>query len=333
MASRPSHVEIGNGSGPGKTRQSLAIQAMGLGVAFGDVEVLREVDLEIRQGQVFGLIGPSGCGKTTFLRLAGGLAVPTEGALRVFDEAPRNFGPRQQARLGYVPQQFALYGNLSVEQNARFVAGLYGMGWRHRRRRIRELLEYYDLWSVRKRRASDISGGMLRRLSIACAVMHQPDLVLIDEPTTGLDPLLRTKVWEHLKNVRDGGATVLVTTQYIDEALNCDRIAVMRAGSIIAVGHPDDVRKMAGGQEALEMKVTGLTPAVVDRLWSIRPVSRVKWNERDELIVLTSDSAAATPLVTNELRAHGVEVHEVRAYIPTFEDAFLTLMQSRKDER
>jgi ABC-2 type transport system ATP-binding protein len=295
--------------------------------SFGDVDVLKDVDLEVARGELFGLIGPSGSGKTTLMRLVGGLGAPTSGELLVQGEEPATFGAERRNKIGYVPQQFALYEALSVEQNARFIAGLYGLGWRHRRRRIREVLEFLELWSVRRRAAKDISGGMHQRLSLACGLLHDPEILLVDEPTAGLDPLLRAKVWEHLSELSARGTTIFVTTQYIDEATHCKRIAIMRSGTVISTGEPEELRRSAAKGEVVEVTATGLTGPVIDTIWGAPGVRRVDWDGDEQLRVTTIDSAAATPIITDLLRDRGVEIHEVRAHIPTFEEAFLELVK------
>src|SRR5690606_5464560 len=159
---------------------------------------------------VYGLMGPSGCGKTTLVRMLVGLSLPTEGRIDVIERDPARFGTKDRARIGYVPQGFFLYPTLSVWGNALFVGGLYGLGWRKRRRRAREVLRFLELWDARKRLAREISGGMQRRLLLACALLHEPDLLVVDEPTAGLDPLIRSKIWEHLHELREQGVTIFM---------------------------------------------------------------------------------------------------------------------------
>lgn len=307
------------------------IEANGVGFSAGEVVILHDIQMAVEPGEIFGLIGPSGCGKSTLLRLVGGIGRPTEGDLFVLGKPPAELGPEGRKQIGYVPQSFALYDNLSIEQNARFVAGLYGLGWRHRRRRIRELLELFELWPMRKRLAKNISGGMKQRVSLACAMLHEPSLLLIDEPTAGLDPLLRNTVWEYLRELRDAQTTIFVTTQYIDEATHCDRIAIMRSGSIIRTGEPEELRRQTGGGEALEVVAHGLRQEHVTRLWEARAVNRVDWDGSDQLRIATEDSAIATPEVTEILNAAGVEIQEIRPFVPSFEDAFVELVKSKRN--
>jgi ABC-2 type transport system ATP-binding protein len=304
------------------------ISVAGLSRSFGDTNAVHEVDLDVRAGEIFGLIGPSGCGKSSLMKLIAGLVAPSDGKVRVYGQDPRTFGPTERQRVGYVPQSFVLYGNLTVEQNARFVAGLYGLGWRHRRTRIQQTLQLLELWPARKRRAKDLSGGMLRRLSIACALLHEPSLLLVDEPTAALDPLLRAKVWEHMEKLRDRGTTVFVTTQYIDEAVHCDRVAIMREGQIIAIGSPESLRREAAGGEALEVVATGIRRSHVQALWNEPEINRVTWDGQQRLRVVANDAAVATPVITQVLNGDGVHIEEIRTHVPTFEDVFVALVKT-----
>ena len=153
-----------------------------------------------------------------------------------------------------MPQSFTLYPDLTVRENVDFVASLFGMLWRSRRRRTREVLELVDLWDVRGRRAGRLSGGMQRRLELACALVHDPALLFLDEPTAGIDPLLRGRVWDELHRLRDEGRTLLVTTQYVNEAESCDQVALIAEGRLIALATPDELRRLAVGGDVIEIE-------------------------------------------------------------------------------
>ena len=158
---------------------------------FGDAIAVDDISLTVPSGTILGVIGPSGAGKTTTVRMLTGALSPTEGEVRVLGEDPRRFRRQTRERIGYMPQQFTLYPDLTARENVDFVASLFGVLWRTRHRRTREVLELVDLWDVRGRRAGDLSGGMQRRLELACALVHDPALLFLDEPTAGIDPLLR----------------------------------------------------------------------------------------------------------------------------------------------
>jgi ABC-2 type transport system ATP-binding protein len=243
-----------------------AIAVEGVTRSFGDTEVIHETTLAIRPREIFGLIGPSGCGKTTLMKMLVGLAAPTSGTILVNGREPVKFRARDRARIGYVPQQFILYPSLTVEQNARFVAGLYGVGMFRRRRRIRAALQAVGLWDSRRKLARNISGGMQRRLMLATALIHRPSTLFIDEPTAGLDPALRAAVWEHLQGLRDAGATIAVTTQNLEDAGKCDRVALLKGGSVAALGTPEELKRMAVGGEAIDIEADVLERAHLEDL-------------------------------------------------------------------
>ncbi len=304
----------------------------GVGRHFGDLEVLSDIDLDVREGHLFGLVGPSGCGKTTLARIAVGLLDASEGEVSVLGVDPRAFGPADRKRIGYLPQEFSLYPVLTVQQNARFVAGLYGLGWFHRRRRIREVLEYLDLWDARKRLARDISGGMKRRLSLACALLHQPRFLVVDEPTAGLDPVLRTRIRDLLRDIQSRGTTVFLTTQIIEEAEHCDSVAIMRAGRVVASGAPSDLRGQASLPDTVALEAPGVRRADVAAVWDLPGVQHVREAAPGRINVVADDGERAIPLVTEALRDRGIEVRAIDSHPASFEDVFLRLVEDARVE-
>jgi ABC-2 type transport system ATP-binding protein len=196
------------------------------------------MSLSVAGGEIFGLIGPSGSGKSTTIHLLCGHLRPSGGEVRVFGQQPTRLGRAAKRRIGYLPQGFVLYPDLTVRQNVAFVAGLYGLSeWRHRRR-IRAVLELVQLWEARNRPARAVSGGMQRRIALAATLVHDPDLLYLDEPTANLDPILRGHLWEHFRALCRRGRALLITTQYVDEAEYCDRVGLMYDGRLIAPGQP-----------------------------------------------------------------------------------------------
>src|SRR5207253_4083246 len=191
------------------------------------------------RGTTLGIIGPSGSGKTTLIRMLTGTLEPSEGKLSVLGQHPRRFTRHTRERLGYMPQHFVLYEELTATENLSFVAALFGLLWPKRGRRVKEMLRLVELWDARNRRARHLSGGMQRRLELACALVHDPLLLFIDEPTAGLDPLLREKIWTEFRRLREAGRTLVVTTQIVGEAAYCDTVAVLARGRLIALAPPD----------------------------------------------------------------------------------------------
>ena len=292
---------------------------------FGDDAAVEGISLTVPEGTILGIVGPSGSGKTTTIRLLTGALFPTHGTALVLGEDPRHFRRRTREQIGYMPQQFMLYPDLTARENVDFVASLFGMLWLRRHRRTREVLQLVDLWAVRGRRASALSGGMQRRLELACALVHQPTLLFLDEPTAGIDPLLRGKIWEELHRLREAGRTMLVTTQYVSEAEECDTVALISEARLIALGTPLELRRSALGGDIVEVE----TSAAFDgrRLTELPFVRGVEQHGPDQLLVIVGDAATAIPDVVEAIRAGGGEVGATREHRPSFEEVFALLVE------
>jgi ABC-2 type transport system ATP-binding protein len=304
------------------------ITVAGLTKSFDDLTVIDDLTFAVQPGQICGLIGPSGCGKTTTVRLLLGLLQPSSGSVSVLGSDPTRFTSRQRGRIGYTPQGFFLYPTLTVIENARFVAGLYGLGLFRRRRRIREVLQFLELWDARHRLARDVSGGMQRRLELACAMFHRPTLLFVDEPTAGLDPVLRVKVWNHLRTLCDQGATVFVTTQYIDEAEYCDMVAILNRGRLAAHGTPEELRLSAMDGEEVEVETDRVTRPVMVALLSLDGVQSVQRAGPDRVLLTVNEASTTMPLITATLQRHGVAVHAVHTRVPSFEEVFMRIVET-----
>jgi len=217
--------------------------------SYGKKTVVNRVSLRIGQGEIFGLIGPSGAGKTTLVKLLVGVERADHGTVTVLGEKMPNLPLLQ--RIGYMAQSDALYGELTGEENLAFFAALFKLGKEERRERIGYAADLVQLTEHLKKRVSEYSGGMKRRLSLAIALIHNPELLILDEPTVGIDPLLRLSVWEELVRLKNEGKTIVVTTHVMDEAARCDRLAMVRDGRILAAGTPDELtsRYEAGNLE------------------------------------------------------------------------------------
>ena len=218
------------------------ISAQHLTKKFGDETAVEDVSFDVPRASIFGFIGPSGSGKTTTVRLLTGVYTPTEGEVSVLDRSPARFSQSDRARLGYMPQLFVLYPNLTVWENLNFAASLYGMSL-FRGKRLKEALTFVELDEHRSKLARNISGGMLRRLSLAATLVHDPELLFLDEPTAGIDPVLRRKFWDHFRELKDQGRTIFITTQYVSEADNCDLVGVQNNGKLLLVDTPQGIRQ------------------------------------------------------------------------------------------
>jgi len=220
---------------------------------FGTTEALRGVSVTVGEGELFGLVGPDGAGKTTAIRCCAGLLDPDGGTVRVFGEDPRTESARE--RLGLMPQRYALYGDLSVDENLRFFGDLFDVPAEVFDERRARLLDLTRLARFTDRRAEHLSGGMYKKLALACALLHSPDLLLLDEPTNGVDPVSRRELWTLLGELVAAGTAVLVSTPYMDEAERCHRVAVLDQGRILAVGDPSDIARGADSFETAFLNI------------------------------------------------------------------------------
>lgn len=219
------------------------IEAQGLTKTFGDFTATDHVDFKVRRGEIFGLLGPNGAGKSTTFKMMCGLLVPTEGKALVLDMDLKTSSGKARQHLGYMAQKFSLYGNLTVAQNLKFFSGVYGLNGRAQRDKISEMSRAFNFGPILNQTPDSLTLGFKQRLALACALMHEPDILFLDEPTSGVDPLTRREFWLHINGMVDKGVTVMVTTHFMDEAEYCDRIGLVYRGKIIAAGTPDDLKQ------------------------------------------------------------------------------------------
>jgi ABC-2 type transport system ATP-binding protein len=298
---------------------------------FGDAVAVDGISLRVLPGTILGIIGPSGAGKTTLVRmLTGGLA-PTEGEIRVMGEDPRRFKRSTRERIGYMPQSFALYPDLTARENVDFAASLFGMLWWRRHRRTQEVLEFVDLWSVRGRRASQLSGGMQRRLELASALVHDPELAFLDEPTAGIDPILREALWRGLHVLRERGRTLLLTTQYVGEAELCDGVALISEGRMIALGTPAELRRAAVGGDVVVIETKdGFDAAGLREIADVRGVDQ---RGPHQVRVTVGDAATGLPDVVEAITSRGGEVASAAEVRPSFDEVFALLVERDREAR
>jgi ABC-2 type transport system ATP-binding protein len=218
------------------------IEAKGLTKRFGDFTAAADITFEVPRGEIFGLLGPNGAGKSTTFKMLCGLLKPTVGEGRVAGFDLRRDGAEARNRLGYMAQKFSLYGDLSVAQNLEFFAGVYGLSGTRKRERIALMREIFDFTPHLGQNAKELPLGLKQRLALACAVLHEPEALFLDEPTSGVDPITRREFWTHINGLVEKGVTVLVTTHFMEEAEYCDRILLIDRGQTIALGTPDELK-------------------------------------------------------------------------------------------
>jgi len=223
-----------------------AIKALGLTKKFKDNLALDGINLEITRGEIFGLVGPDGAGKTTTMRLLSTAMEQTGGEAKIFGLDIRRDEEKIRDLIGYMPQQFSLYGDLSVNENIDFFADLYSVGKKERETKKAELLEFMDLARFKDRVAGQLSGGMKKKLGLACCLIHKPELIFLDEPTTGVDPISRREFWRILYNLPN--LTIFVSTPYMDEAERCNRVGLIRAGKLLVTDTPNAIKEKSNSK-------------------------------------------------------------------------------------
>ena len=309
----------------GTTGPGPVAQLTGAGRRFGDVLALDDMTLAVAPGSLVGVIGPSGAGKTTTIRLLTGGLRPTSGEVRVMGEDPLRLRPATRERIGFMPQNSSLYDDLTVAENLDFVASLFGMFLPRRRRRIKAILEWLELEDARSRRAADLSGGMRRRLQLGSALIHDPELVFLDEPTSGIDPIVRQAIWAELRRLRDEGRTLIVTTQIVTEAEECDTVALIADGRLVACASPEELRREAFGGDVLEVATSGIVD--VELLGDLPGIDEVRQLAARRVAIVARDAASATPAVVSAIEATGVSVTAIQALRPSFDEAFARLVE------
>ncbi|HEY7565075.1 MAG TPA: ABC transporter ATP-binding protein [Acidimicrobiia bacterium] len=309
----------------------LAVETEGLTRTFDGAGGIRGLDLSVPRGSIFGFIGPSGSGKTTTIRLLTGILAPEAGTVKVLGREPVAFDRVARARLGYLPQQTSLYPDLSLSHNLGFAASLFGMPWLGRRQRLREALEFVELADLRRQRLRDVSGGEKRRLALAATLIHSPDLLFLDEPTAGIDPVLRRKFWDRFTQLRDEGRTLFVTTQYVGEAAYCDLVGVLARGRLLLVASPDDLRRHAYGGEVLEVVFASAPSAeTIAHLTGATNASRVERIDASRFHLIVEDAGDATGALTGWAAEAEVDFETIEPVLPPFDDVFVELV-SRLD--
>jgi ABC-2 type transport system ATP-binding protein len=286
---------------------------------YGNTNALRELSLSIERGEMFGLIGPDGAGKTTTIRLMCGLLPPDGGSIRVLDLDPVRDHRRMTASVGYLSQRFSLYGDLSIDENIAFFAEIHGL--RDYRARRDRLLEMTQLTPFRTRLADKLSGGMKQKLALACTLVHEPALIVLDEPTTGVDPASRREFWKLLSEFLAQGITIVMATPYLDEAERCARVALLHEGRLLAIDPPDALRATLPG--ALFEVIVSDHRRASELLKRVPGVADVQmFGERAHVLMDRTDAAASNHL-SAALAAAGLTVTSIRPLPASLEDVFI----------
>src|SRR5215471_4913344 len=300
-----------------------AISVVGLTKRYGSLEAVRGVDLEVRHGEIFGLIGPDGAGKTTVFQILGGVMPATSGEAILLGESARD----ARSYVGYLTQVFSLYHDLSVGENLQYMGDLRRLSSAQIEERGSRYLAMFGMDRFRNRLAGRLSGGMKQKLSLACALIIEPKILLLDEPTTGVDPVSRREFWDALADLSHQGITIVVATPYLDEAERCSRVALMYDGRIHQVGTPRELRESLGLK-----RLVVRAPQLSHALDILQDTSGIEDTQRfgDRLDVMVADGPEGERLTREALHAAGIEVREIGLAPPTLENAFVALLRQGK---
>lgn len=309
--------------------QELIIETEQLMRYFKDTCAVDQLDLSIPAGALFGLVGPDGAGKTTTLRLLAGLLSITEGSATVAGFNLRNESEKIKARIGYMAQEFSLYGELTVTENITFFADLYNVPRNEIKSRTERLLAFAGLTEFTKRRAKHLSGGMKKKLALSCSLIHEPEILLLDEPTTGVDPISRREFWNILTELHLGGTTILVSTPYMDEADRCSQVGLMYQGKMVICDSPQNIRNQLQG-EIIELKTHDWQQAL-DLLKDVDGVLEIQ-TYGEALNILVDSAGKRQRKIEQAMKKAKLEMHSIRLAPPRMEEAFISLIQEIEKE-
>ena len=305
-----------------------AIRAEGLSKHFGALRAVSALDLNVPRGQIYGFLGPNGSGKSTTIRMLCGLLTPTEGTADVLGTKIPGNSKLLKPKIGYMTQKFSLFGDLSVQENLQFISEIYSYPVGERKSRIEELLEKYDLIPQRKQLAGTLSGGQKQRLALASAVLHHPELLLLDEPTSAVDPQSRRDFWANLFRLAQSGTTIMVSTHYMDEAERCHRLAILDRGVKVADGTPQELQASTG-MHVLEVMADDpyAAQSAIDARPEVVSVTQLGVRLR---VLIPKRHANPVEIVRGALASRGVagEVHDAK---PSLEDVFVAVTMKPED--
>jgi ABC-2 type transport system ATP-binding protein len=305
-----------------------AVEIHDLVKTFGDFVAVDHVSLRVRQGEIFGFLGPNGAGKSTTIRMLCGLLTPTSGRASVADFDVAAAPERVRRNIGYMSQKFSLYDDLSVEQNIDFFTGMYGVPRELRKERKEFVLQMANLTERRGALTATLSGGWKQRLALGCAILHDPPVVFLDEPTSGVDPIARGAFWDLIRQLSDTGHTIFVSTHYMDEAEYCHRLALMYRGKIIALGAPAELKRNLSTHKLLRLDTSAPleTMRAVEQLPGVLDVAVFG----SGLHVVVDEIEASKEGIRQTLARNGIEIRVLEQISPSLEDVFVGLIEAEE---
>jgi len=303
--------------------EKIIVEIENLRKVFGDFTAVDGITLSVSRGEVFGFLGPNGAGKSTTIKMLCGLLMPTGGSGSVGGYDILTESEKIKQHIGYMSQRFSLYDDLTVEQNIKFFSGMYGVPGQRLKERREWVLDMAGLRDKRTAVTRTLAGGFKQRLALGCAILHEPPILSLDEPPSGVDPVSRRNFWNMIHDLSRSGTTVFVTTHYMDEAEYCDRLALIYSGRIIASGTPNELKKNYMKREVLEIE----TDSVVEAM-DVLEQNHIEAAVFGSLLHVTVEQAdQAIPLIVQKLEASRIRVKRIDKAIPSLEDVFVTLIE------
>jgi ABC-2 type transport system ATP-binding protein len=294
---------------------------------FGDFVAVDRVSLEVRKGEIFGFLGPNGAGKSTTIRMLCGILSPTSGSGSVAGFDVIRDAERIKERIGYMSQRFSLYEDLTVEENIDFYSGIYKIPQQKKNERKEWVLDMAGLRTHRSSRTGILSAGWKQRLALGCAILHEPPVIFLDEPTSGVDPISRRNFWDLIYRLAEQGTTIFVTTHYMDEAEYCDRLGLIYRGQLIALGAPGELKTRFMTEEVIEVSCDQIQDAmgIIEEIEGVRHAALFGRG----LHVVAENADRAIPAMLETLAARGIAVHSMEKILPSLEDVFVSLIEAR----
>ena len=302
---------------------NFAVEVCDLDKKFGYFTAVNRVNFKVKQGEIFGFLGPNGAGKSTTIRMLCGILKPTSGWGKVGGYDVITEALRIKEHIGYMSQKFSLYDDLTVEENIDFYSGIYTIP--DRKKQVEEVIEKAQLFEFRKRLTATISGGWKQRLALVCAILHKPNIIFLDEPTSGVDPITRETFWSIIKGMAKNGKTVFVTTHYMDEAENCNRMALIYKGNLIAMGTPHQMKTDIMKSEVLSISMPE-AEAGMEMLKALKPVKEAALFGTG-LHATVESAAEAIPLINKLFKEKGIKDFSVNKIEASLEDVFVSLIE------
>jgi len=309
------------------TQNNRAVVVRDLERRFGSFVAVNRVSFEVARGEIFGFLGPNGAGKSTTIRMLTGILAPTGGSGTVAGLDIRREAEKIKANIGYMSQRFSLYEDLTVEENIDFYSGIYRIPAEKKKQRKEWVIEMAGLAERRNSRTAILSGGWKQRLALGCAILHEPPIIFLDEPTSGVDPISRRKFWDLIYDLAGKGVTVFVTTHYMDEAEYCDRIGLIYRGELIAIGTPEHLKNEMMQEDVLDVLCDKPQDAMgaIEKLQGVKEVALFGKG----LHVVAEDGDAVAQAIQQRLPEAGYPLHRVETITPSMEDVFVSLIEAR----